>query len=85
MLKTSWEILIKRCPHCNSKLHIHHRSTIGERHLMEMVYKDLNFHSGNQCIDDFNPKVLNIVMETESITKSSGIRLYKGEDRKLVF
>lgn len=85
MLQTAWEILIKECPRCKEKLHIHYRSTINERHLMQMVFDDLKFHIGNECeVDNINPMVINIEMETESITTNTKIRLYDCENRKLV-
>jgi hypothetical protein len=84
MTKTAWEILIKKCPHCKEKLSIHHRSTISERHLMNMIFKDLEFHLLNECIES-NPKVVKIEMETESISNTSAIKLYKPEILKLIF
>jgi hypothetical protein len=84
MNKTAWEIIIHRCPHCKERLGIHHRSTISERHLMEMIFKDINFHLNNEC-NDSNPKSVKVEMETESISNNSAIKLYKTEDLKLIF
>ena len=84
MTKTAWEIIIHKCPHCKERLGIHHRSTISERHLMEMIFKDLNFHLGNEC-NDSNPKSVKIEMETESISNTSSIKLYNPEVLKLIF
>lgn len=84
MNKTAWEIIIRRCPHCKERLGIHHRSTISERHLMEMIFKDINFHLNNEC-NDSNPKSVKVEMETESISINSAIKLYKTEDLKLIF
>ncbi len=84
MTKTAWEILIKKCPHCKERLGIHHRSTISERHLMEMIFKDLDFHLKNEC-NDSNPKSVKVEIEVEIISNNSAIKLYKTEDRKLIF
>lgn len=84
MVKTAWEIIINKCPHCKEKLGIHHRSTTSEKHLMDIIFKDLNFHLMNECIDA-NPKVVTVEMETESLSDNSAIKLYKTEHRKLIF
>lgn len=86
MVKTSWEVIINKCPHCGDDLHIHYRSTISERHLMEMVWSKVNYHLGNQCNIDITPKVINLEIEVESISSTSAaIKMYKPERRKLIF
>lgn len=85
MDNSSWEIIINKCPHCHSDLNIHYHSTVSEKHLMEMVYKDINFHLGNECLDSVVPKISTIEMETEKISPSSSARLYQTKMVKLVF
>jgi hypothetical protein len=84
MIKSSWELNIDKCPHCNGDISIHYISTISERHLMDMVFKDINYHLGNECIDS-KPKVNKVEIETESISETSAVRLYKSESTKVVF
>jgi hypothetical protein len=49
-----------------------------------MIFKDLEFHLLNEC-NDSNPKSVKVEIEVESISNNSAIKLYKTEDRKLIF
>lgn len=82
MVKTGWEVILHRCPHCKQRLNIHHRSTISDKHLMQMLFQDLNFHLGNEC-NDSSLKVVSVEIEVESI--SNTLKLYKPEIVKLIF
>lgn len=62
----AWESLISRCPHCGDPLRIHHVSTVGEKHLVGMLYQSLHKHYIEDCLDHDRPKSIDVEVEVES-------------------
>lgn len=86
MIDSAWELIVDRCHHCGEWISIHHRSTISERHLMEMIFQDLNHHRINKCDKEANfKKMSQFEIELEKKSDSSSTYLYKYENRNLLF
>jgi hypothetical protein len=86
MNECSWEMFIDECPHCNKYISLHHRSTISERHLMELIFTDINQHKTNECLNiDTGLKRVNIEVEIESRSSKSVAILYKYVDMNILF
>lgn len=64
--KLSWESLIRRCPHCDDPLRIHHVSSVSDKHLIDMIYQSLHKHYIEDCLDHELPKPIEIEVEVES-------------------
>jgi len=82
---SAWEMILDKCPHCGNYINLHHRSTISERHLMELIFGDLIYHKGNECLYEIKtPKRIKTEIEIETSSTKS-VYLYKYEDRELIF
>jgi hypothetical protein len=85
MNESAWETIIDKCPHCNNYISLHHRSTISERHLMELVFRDLIYHKGNECLYEIKRlKKVKAEIEIESRFISGAAVLHKYEIRELI-
>jgi len=79
----NWESLISKCPHCGVPLSIHHLSTVGEKHLVGMLYQSLHKHYVEDCINHDSPKSIDVVMEIES-QLGSYAKTYSYKKMKLI-
>jgi hypothetical protein len=83
MNDSAWEVIIDKCPHCNNYISLHHRSKISERHLLELIFRDLIYHRYNECLDNIQGlKSINAEIEVES--KSQYATSYKYKFAKIV-
>jgi hypothetical protein len=83
---SAWEMIIDKCPHCKNYISVHHRSTISERHLMELIFSELNYHKGNECLYDIKEvKRISAEIEIESRYNTGTATIHKYENRELIF
>lgn len=77
---TSWETKIKKCPHCGISLSLHMISTIGEKHLIGMLYDSLLYHY-KSCIIRDQKKIVKLTIEVERARDGSKMISFESNHR----
>lgn len=74
----SWNITLKKCPHCEDEINLEFTSYKSEKDMVENFYLRMNYHLKNQCLDNFNSKInkLTIKVKQDNLTTYDKINLY---------
>lgn len=78
----TYQARIYTCPHCKTYIGINQTSVIGEKHLIELIYTDLDRHL-EKCYLSKNTKPKTVELTIEEITKQAYASSFKYINSKI--
>jgi phage terminase large subunit GpA-like protein len=74
----SWNITLKKCPHCGEEINLDHTSYKSEKDMINNFFLRMNFHLKNQCFDEITPKInkVNVKTKESNLTTYEKVNLY---------